>query len=86
MIAQRRDKRGHFIKGNAPWNKRRDSPQKGMASLVMPKVIGGGLVQLEQAQVICPACGQRVEAVANDGQVKGYCAVAKQYVDFLIET
>jgi len=52
----------------------------------MPKVIGGGLVQLEQAQVICPACGQRVEAVANDGQVKGYCAVAKQYVDFLIET
>jgi len=43
-------------------------------------------VQLERVQVICPACGQQVEAVASDGQVKGCCAVAKQYVDFLIET
>jgi len=57
-----------------------------MISLVVPKVIGGGLVQLERVQVICPACEQQVEAVASDGQVKGYCAVAKQYVDFLIET
>ena len=43
------------------------------------------LLKLERVQVICPACGQQVEAVAKDGQVKGYCAVAKQYVDFLIE-
>jgi len=57
-----------------------------MISLVVPKLIGGGLVQLERVQVICPACGQQVEAVASDGQVKGYCTVAKQYVDFLIET
>jgi endogenous inhibitor of DNA gyrase (YacG/DUF329 family) len=41
---------------------------------------------MERVQVICPACGQQVEAVATDGRVKGYCAVAKQYVDFLIET
>ena len=44
------------------------------------------MLKLERVQVICPACGQQVEAVATDGRVKGYCAVAKQYVDFLIET
>jgi endogenous inhibitor of DNA gyrase (YacG/DUF329 family) len=44
------------------------------------------LVKLEQVRVICPACGQQVEAVASDGRVKGYCAIANQSVDFLIET
>jgi len=53
---------------------------------VVPKVIGGGVLELERVQVTCPACGQQVEAVARDGQVKGYCAAAKQYVDFLTET
>jgi len=57
-----------------------------MTSLVVPKEVCGGLVQLERVQVICPACGQQVEAVATDGRVKGYCAVAKQYVDFPIKT
>ncbi|MBA7658868.1 hypothetical protein ES703_66828 [subsurface metagenome] len=41
---------------------------------------------METIKVICPACGQQVEAVARDGQVKGYCAIAKQYVDFVSET
>ena len=50
------------------------------------KAISEGVVKLERVQVICPGCGQQVEAVAGDGRVKGYCAVAKQYVDFLIET
>jgi len=53
---------------------------------VVPKVISEGVLKLERVQVICPACGQQVEAVASDGQIKGYCTVAKQYVDFLIET
>ncbi len=54
---------------------------------VGPKeLIGGGLLKPERVRVICPACGQQVEAVASDGQVKGYCAVAKQFVDFPIET
>jgi len=53
---------------------------------VVPKVISGGMLKLERVQVICPACGQQVEAAATDGRVKGYCGVAKQYVDFLIET
>ena len=44
------------------------------------------LAKLELLKVICPACGQQVEAVARDGRVKGYCAIAKQYVDYLIET
>ena len=44
------------------------------------------MAKLELLKVICPACGQQVEAVARDGRVKGYCAIAKQYVDFLIET
>jgi len=81
-----RDKRGHFIRGNVPWNKRQDSSQKGMTSLVVPKVIGGGVLKMERIQAICPACGQQVEAVATDGRVRGYCAVARQYVDFLIKT
>jgi len=45
----------------------------------------GTKVKPERVQVICPACGQQVEAIATDGRVKGYCAVAKRYVDFLIE-
>jgi len=53
---------------------------------VVPGQISQGVVKLEHVQVICPACGQQVEAVAKDGRVKGYCAVARQYVDFLIET
>ena len=40
---------------------------------------------METIKVICPACGQQVEAVAGDGRVEGYCAIAKQYVDFVIE-
>ncbi len=43
-------------------------------------------VKLDVLKVICPACGQQVEAIARDGRVKGFCAIAKQYVDFLVET
>ena len=59
----------------------------GMLKLVrgVPGVISQGVVKLERARVICPACGQHVESVAGDGRVKGYCAVAKKYVDFEIE-
>jgi len=53
---------------------------------VVGEVIGGGVLKLERVRVICPACGQQVEAVATDGRVKGYCAVARQYINFLIET
>jgi len=53
---------------------------------VGPRVISQGVIKLERVQVICPACGQQVEAVARDGRVKGYCAIAKQYVDFVSET
>ena len=57
-----------------------------MTSLVVRKEIHGVIeVKLERVQVICPACGQQVEAVARNGRVKGYCAIAKQYVDFLIK-
>ena len=58
-----------------------------MTNLVVRKEIRGGMgaVKLERVQVICPACGQQVEAIASDGRVKGYCATAKQSVDFLIE-
>ena len=42
-------------------------------------------VNRERVQVICPACGEQVEALAKDGRVKGYCAIAKQQVNFLIE-
>jgi hypothetical protein len=55
-------------------------------SLVVHKVVSEGVLKLERIKVICAACGQQVEAVATDGRVKGYCAVAGQYVDFPIET
>jgi hypothetical protein len=46
-----------------------------MATLVVCKEIHGKIVvKLEQVWVICPACGQQVEAVVSDGRVKGYCA------------
>ena len=48
-------------------------------------MISAGVLKQERVQVICPACRQQVEAVATDGRVKGYCAVARQYVDFLTE-
>jgi len=48
-------------------------------------MIGGGVLKPERVQVTCPACGQQVEAVARDRQVKGYCAVAKQFVTFKLK-
>jgi len=59
-----------------------------MTSLVGLKEIRSetGVIRPERVQVICPACGQQVEAVAWDGRVKGYCAVANRFVDFRIET
>ena len=54
---------------------------------MQPEIRGGmEVVKQERVQVICPACEQKVEAVATDGRVRGYCAIAKQLVDFLIET
>ena len=44
------------------------------------------LATMELLKVICPACSQQVKAVVRDGRVKGYCAIAKQYVDFVVET
>ena len=44
------------------------------------------LVKQDLLKVICPACGQQVEAVARDGRVKGYCTIANKYVDFLVGT
>ena len=86
MIAGR-DSKGHFIKGNVPWNKKVDISQREVTAFVgHKKLIGEGVLKLERVQVICSACGQRVEAVVTDGRVKGYCAVAKQFVDFPIET
>ena len=55
--------------------------------VVRKEIRGGvGVLKPERVRVICPACGQQVEAVARDGRVKGYCGVARQSVDFLIET
>ena len=45
-----------------------------------------GLVELERVRVRCPGCGRQVEAVARDGRIVGYCAVARRYVDFVAET
>ena len=44
------------------------------------------MIRREQVSILCPACNQKVEAIASDGKVKGYCAVARQYVEFLAKT
>jgi len=44
-----------------------------------------GVVKLDRVRVICPACRQEVEAVASDGRVQGFCAVAREHVDCLID-
>ena len=101
-MTEHRDNRGHFVKGNVPWNKREDSTQREMSLVVsevtggkvlrpklvpvMPRVISGEALKLERVRVVCPACRQEVEAVASDGRVKGYCTIAKQFVDFVIKT
>ena len=76
-----RDSKGHFIKGNVPWNKKTNSGPPAIANSML---IGGGAVKVDRVQVTCPACGEQVEAIAKNGQVKGYCAIAMQYVDFRV--
>lgn len=58
-----------------------------MEQRTLVKAVRGGieLVRLQRVRVICPACHQQVEAVARDGRIKGYCAAAGRYVDFLVE-
>ena len=34
--------------------------------------------------ITCPACNEKVEAVAWDGIVKGYCTAARKQVKFII--
>ncbi|MBA7592350.1 hypothetical protein ES708_34530 [subsurface metagenome] len=41
----------------------------------VPAVLGPiseGVVKLERVSVICPACGQQVQAVATDGRINGF--------------
>ena len=42
-------------------------------------------MKLDLLKIICPACGQQVEAVVLDGRIKGYCAIAKKYVGFQVK-
>jgi hypothetical protein len=44
-----------------------------------------GFIKIELVKVICPVCGEQVDAKAWDGRVKGYCATAKKVVDFPVE-
>lgn len=78
---QGRDSRGHFINGHVPHNKKVDNDPPAIANRMM---IGGGAVKTDRVQVTCPACRQKVEAIACNGRVKGYCAVAMRYVDFRV--
>lgn len=80
--AQGRDSRGHFIKGHVPHNKQVDNDPPAIAR---NHLIGGGEVRVEHVHVTCPACRQQVDAIAMNGRVKGYCAVAMQYVDFPVQ-
>jgi len=49
-------------------------------------IVSEGVVKLSRSWIVCPACGQQVEAVASDGRVRGYCAVARRYVNFAVKT
>lgn len=39
-----------------------------------------GTVELRRVIVVCPECGQSVEAVSRDGKITGWCAVSRKYV------
>jgi len=84
-----RDSKGLFIKGRVPWNKRADSSPPAIAGsppvIAGRMLIGGGAVKTDCVQVTCPACREQVEAIARNGWVKGYCAVARRYVDFRVK-
>ena len=56
-----------------------------LTSIANGEVIVQGVVRLRRVRVICPACGQEVQAVAKDGRVKGYCGVARQVVDLVVK-
>jgi len=43
-------------------------------------------VRLSRSWIVCPGCGEKVEAIASDGRVKGYCAISRRRVDFAAET
>jgi len=97
-MTEHRDSKGHFIKGNVPWNKRVVSSQREMTAFVGRKLIGRGLLKAERVQTICPACGQQVEAIATDdplatpysikrnraiGYLSGYCSLCYPSVNWL---
>ena len=37
-------------------------------------------------KVTCPACGRQVKAIVRDDIIKGYCTIAKQYINYAIKT
>ena len=44
------------------------------------EIIGGEKTVVEHVEFVCPACGEKMTAVAMDGIVAGYCAKTKQTV------
>jgi hypothetical protein len=40
-----------------------------------------GIVTAEKVQARCPECGEIVETISYDGQVKGYCSVTRKVVE-----
>ena len=87
-MVQGRDSKGCFIEGNVPWNKRASMPK-----VVYPgrdskgRFIKGNAPWNKRAdilKVVCPACQQKVKAIARNSHVKGFCAVAMQYVDIRV--
>ena len=60
----------------------RHTPQREAVRPLFTKELTG-FVKVETVHIICPACGQQVEATSSDGRVKGYCAVAKEYINIL---
>jgi len=81
-----RDSKGQFTKGNVPWNKgitRKIGHEEEQHVPAIDPVTGA--LRLIRLQVTCPACGEQVIATAVGGRVKGYCAVARRYVDFPVE-
>ena len=70
-----------------PWNKGAASKASDETVLHAPAVDPlTDVLRLKRVWGTCPTCAQQVIAATSGGRVKGYCAVARQYVDFLIET
>ena len=56
------------------------------AEIAKPAILESGVkyVTMQRHEVTCTACGEKVDAVVEDGVVRGWCATAGKKVEMSI--